>query len=90
MELQNFQKVSFILVQLTITYRYCNKASKGKVTGKTVICGLTDDFPLITPLNNINLCFTLANLTLQGGSRNLLPQDYGAVYFISKHEVCSV
>jgi hypothetical protein len=41
---------------------------QGKGTGKTVICGLTDNFPLISPLNNINLSrFSLANLTLQGG-----------------------
>jgi hypothetical protein len=56
-----------------------SKGIQGKGTGKTVICGLTDDFPLITPLNNINLSrFTLANLTLQGGSTGIYySQDYG-------------
>jgi hypothetical protein len=28
---------------------------QGKGTGKTVICGLTDNFPLISPLSNIRL-----------------------------------
>jgi hypothetical protein len=52
---------------------------QGKGTGKTVICGLTDNFPLISPLNNINLSrFSLANLTLQGGSTGIYySQDYG-------------
>jgi hypothetical protein len=41
-------------------------------TGKTVIC-LTDNFPLISPLSNINLSrFSLANLTLQGGSTGFI------------------
>ncbi|MEZ7498702.1 fibronectin type III domain-containing protein [Flavobacterium sp. Arc3] len=43
----------------------------GKGTGKTVICGLADDFPLLTVtvgnFGNINLGF----LTLQGGSDGL-------------------
>jgi hypothetical protein len=45
---------------------------QGKGT-KTVICGLTDNFPLISPLNNINLSrFSLANLTSRWKYRNLL------------------
>lgn len=40
----------------------------GQGTGKTVICGLTDTFPLITIDNGTFGNFTLANLTLQGGS----------------------
>jgi hypothetical protein len=49
----------------------------GRGTGKTVICGLTDDFPLITLAesktgdNN----FFLSNLTIQGGSVGLLAPD---------------
>lgn len=45
----------------------------GSGTGKTVICGLTDDFPLITIDPWIDLgSFVLSNLTLQGGSIGLL------------------
>jgi hypothetical protein len=42
----------------------------GKGTGKTIICGLTDDFPLITVTNSNNsqANINLNNLTLQGGS----------------------
>ncbi len=43
----------------------------GQGTGKTVICGLTDDFPLISITDNIFGSFTLSNLTLQGGSSGL-------------------
>ena len=48
----------------------------GQGTGKTVICGLTDDFPLIS-VNNPDAATTqgsisLSYLTLQGGSKGLL------------------
>jgi chitodextrinase len=45
----------------------------GKGTGKTVICGLTDDFPLITvtKTDNSQAAINLAYLTLQGGSKGL-------------------
>jgi hypothetical protein len=43
----------------------------GKGTGKTVICGLTDDFPLLTINSGTFGNITLANLTLQGGSVGL-------------------
>jgi len=39
----------------------------GKGTGKTVIVGLTDDFPLLTLDNGTDSNFYLAHLTLQGG-----------------------
>ena len=44
----------------------------GKGTGKTVIVGLKDDFPLITVNSNYFGYFTLSHLTLQGGSEGLL------------------
>lgn len=40
----------------------------GQGTGKTVIVGLKDDFPLITLDTGTDSNFTLAHLTLQGGS----------------------
>jgi hypothetical protein len=43
----------------------------GKGTGKTVIVGLTDDFPLITTDSDYFGYFTLSYLTLQGGSSGL-------------------
>lgn len=48
----------------------------GAGTGKTVICGLTDDFPLITvnkyeQAENQQSRINLAHLTLQGGSTGL-------------------
>jgi hypothetical protein len=43
----------------------------GKGSGKTVIVGLTDDFPLLTLDNGTDSNFTLAYLTLQGGSVGL-------------------
>lgn len=53
------------------------KGIVGKGTGKTVIVGLTDDFPLITlvesPQGDNN--FVLSNLTLQGGSVGLYAPD---------------
>ena len=50
----------------------------GKGTGKTVIVCLTDDFPLITLKGGQDDNFTLANLTLQGGSKGIYSsQNYG-------------
>lgn len=50
----------------------------GQGTGKTVIVGLTDDFPLISLTGGQDNNFILANLTLQGGSVGLYAsQDYG-------------
>lgn len=43
----------------------------GKGTGKTVIVGLTDDFPLITLTGGQDQNFQLAYLTLQGGSKGI-------------------
>ncbi|WP_289661653.1 hypothetical protein [Flavobacterium panacagri] len=51
----------------------------GKGTGKTAIVGLTDDFPLISLVGGKDGNFTLANLTLQGGSVGVYAStDYGA------------
>jgi hypothetical protein len=54
----------------------------GQGTGKTVICGLTDTFPLISLVGHPQLShFTLSNLTLQGGSEGIYAsQDYGSLY----------
>jgi len=50
----------------------------GKGTGKTVICGLTDTFPLISIGAGSDGAFTLANLTLQGGNAGIYASmDYG-------------
>lgn len=45
----------------------------GKGTGKTIICGLTDDFPLISLTGGYTVdgSFTLAHLTLQGGNAGI-------------------
>lgn len=40
----------------------------GKGTGKTVICGLTDDFPLISIMGSADGSIVLSYLTLQGGN----------------------
>lgn len=48
-----------------------NHGILGKGTGKTVIVGLTDDFPLLTLDTGTDSNFTLAYLTLQGGSVGL-------------------
>jgi hypothetical protein len=50
----------------------------GKGTGKTVICGLTDDFPLISVTSGASGNIELSYLTLQGGSVGL---------YISNHTV---
>ncbi|MCV2483566.1 hypothetical protein OD917_01425 [Flavobacterium sp. SH_e] len=50
----------------------------GKGTGKTVIVGLTDDFPLISLTGGQDANFVLAHLTLQGGSTGVYSsQNYG-------------
>lgn len=50
----------------------------GKGTAKTVIVGLTDDFPLITLKSGADGSFTIANITLQGGSIGVLAStDFG-------------
>lgn len=49
-----------------------NQGIIGKGTGKTVLMGLTDDFPIITGEGeSTGVNFTLANMTLQGGSVGL-------------------
>lgn len=51
----------------------------GKGTGKTVIVGLTDDFPLLSLAGGKDGNFTLAHLTLQGGSVGVYASvDYGS------------
>lgn len=63
----------------------------GLGTGKTVIVGLTDDFPLITMVNKLvpgqsyfGVIYHLAHLTLQGGSvGQFFPEDYVGSAFIN-------
>lgn len=51
----------------------------GKGTGKTVIVGLKDDFPLISLTGGQDDNFVLAHLTLQGGSTGVYSsQNFGA------------
>lgn len=52
------------------------KGIVGKGTGKTVICGLTDDFPLISVTSGDFGNIDLANLTLQGGSSGLYVSNH--------------
>lgn len=55
----------------------------GKGTGKTVICALTDDFPLIslTGGSGANGSIVLSYLTLQGGNSGLYgSHDYGILF----------
>ncbi|OXA88989.1 hypothetical protein [Flavobacterium hercynium] len=50
----------------------------GKGTGKTVIVGLKDNFPLITLTGGQDANFVLAHLTLQGGSKGIYSsQNFG-------------
>lgn len=50
----------------------------GQGTGKTVIVGLKDDFPLISLIGSKSTRFVLSNLTLQGGREGIYAsQDYG-------------
>jgi hypothetical protein len=50
----------------------------GKGTGKTVICAITDDFPIISLVGGQDDKFVLQNITLQGGSHGVYSsQDYG-------------
>jgi hypothetical protein len=55
-----------------------NHGIVGQGTGKTVIVGLKDDFPLISLTGGQDDYFTLAHLTLQGGSEGIYSsQNYG-------------
>lgn len=55
-----------------------NHGIVGKGTGKTVIVGLTDTFPLISLTGGQDANFILAYLTLQGGSVGVYAsQDFG-------------
>ncbi|MEC5166791.1 hypothetical protein RCH18_002540 [Flavobacterium sp. PL11] len=50
----------------------------GQGSGKTIIVGLTDDFPLLSLTTGFDGNFTIANLTLQGGSTGIYAsQEYG-------------
>jgi hypothetical protein len=52
----------------------------GKGTGKTVIVGLTDDFPIISLMSKADGSIQLAHLTIQGGSVGVYAStDYGAL-----------
>ncbi|WP_281337154.1 hypothetical protein [Flavobacterium eburneipallidum] len=67
-----------------------NQGIIGSGTGKTVICGLTDDFPLITMVSFVNgINYHLSNLTLQGGSvGQFFPENYvGTAYLNTKFVV---
>jgi len=56
-----------------------NHGIVGQGTGKTVIVGLTDDFPLISLTGGQDANFILSYLTLQGGSVGIYAsQDYGS------------
>lgn len=58
-----------------------NHGITGQGTGKTIICGITDNFSLLTTIGGENSNFTLANLTLQGGNIGLyMSQDYGETF----------
>jgi hypothetical protein len=58
-----------------------NHGIVGQGTGKTILVGLTDDFPLITLTAGENSNFTLSNLTLQGGNVGVYAsQDFGASF----------
>ena len=55
-----------------------NHGIVGQGTGKTVIVGLTDDFPLISLTGGQDANFILSYLTLQGGSIGIYSsQDFG-------------
>jgi hypothetical protein len=56
-----------------------NHGIVGQGTGKTVIVGLTDDFPLISLIGGQDANFILGYLTLQGGSKGIYAsQDFGS------------
>jgi len=71
--------IFYISSTLLIPMEDRNRGIIGKGTGKTVICGLTDNFPIISlsgPGHDAN--FVLAYLTLQGGSKGVyVSMDYG-------------
>jgi len=61
---------------------------QGQGTGKTVICGLTDDFPLIRVSSTKNGSWHINNLTLQGGNagvyvEKIVEGDAGQVRFMN-------
>jgi hypothetical protein len=67
-----------------------NQGIIGSGTGKTVIVGLQDDFPLITMVSFVNgISYHLSNLTLQGGSvGQFFPENYvGNAYINSKYVI---
>jgi len=62
--------IYYISSTLNISF---NDGIVGAGTGKTAIVGLTDDFPLVRfSGNGVSAVYTLAHLTLQGGSIGLL------------------
>lgn len=55
-----------------------NHGIVGQGTGKTIIVGLTDDFPLISPTAGNDGNFVFAHLTLQGGNAGIYASsEYG-------------
>jgi len=58
-------------ISSTLNIPFGKKGIVGKGTGKTVICGLTDDFNLLTVDADEFGSFVLSNLTLQGGLAGL-------------------
>lgn len=61
---------------------------QGQGTGKTVICGLADDFPLVRVSSTKNGSWHINNLTLQGGSTGIYVErivegDAGQVRFMN-------
>jgi hypothetical protein len=69
----------------TLNIRSDEQGIIGSGTGKTVIVGLNDDFPLITMVSvPQHTTYYLANLTLQGGSiGQFFPENYGGSAFIN-------
>lgn len=69
----------------TITIGSNNEGIIGSGTGKTVIVGLTDDFPLITMTSaKGGYNYVLSNLTLQGGSiGQFFPENFAGVSFVN-------
>lgn len=65
---------------------------QGQGTGKTVICGLTDDFPLVRVSSTKNGSWHINNLTLQGGNTGIYVEkivegDAGQVRFLNSKYV---
>lgn len=69
--------ISSTLMMPTIDFKH---GIVGQGTGKTVIVGLKDDFPLISTTASQDGSFILSNLTLQGGSVGIYTSlNYGAL-----------